>query len=316
MNKPETMSTTLPNSDATEPKTTSHAWRTYALLIALVVFWALNIPLAKMGMAYMSPIWLTIGRLAVGTVSVFALLIATKQLQLPKRRDLPLVISIGVLQMAIFQLLINLGMMTTHAGRAGILIYSTPLWVTPIAILLFSERLTMAKLLGLLCGIAGILVLFSPSSFNWHDKHTIIGNLLLLLAAVSWAIAMVHTRYGKWFSPPIVLLPWQLLIGTLISMCFIPFTTPFASIDWHLILWVVILFSGVVATGFGYYASLTVSKTLPVITTSLCMLAVPVLSLVFSDWLLGEKLTFSNLLASGLIIGGLVFITLENRQKK
>jgi drug/metabolite transporter (DMT)-like permease len=290
--------------------------RTYLLLVILVIIWALNVVFAKLGLNYMPPAWLTASRLVIGTVSAFILLIPLKRLKLPKRQDWPFIFSIGVLQIGIFQMFFNYGITEVNAGRASILTYSTPLWVTPIAILFFGEKLTRLKLLGLILGIAGIFVLFSPAHFDWSDKKVLIGNGFLLLASLCWAIAMLHSRYGKWHSSPLELLPWQLLIASILPCIIAPITEPWHLIQWHPVLIGVLLFSGILATALGYWMVVTVSKELPVITTSLALLSTPVLTLLFSVPILNEPLTANNLLSVMLIIAGLTCITLNNKRQQ
>src|SRR3546814_3100576 len=62
------------------------------------------------------------------------------------------------------------------AGRSAVLAYTTPLWVTPAAIVLLGERPTAFKLLGLALGFAGVAVLFNPLGFDWADPQVLLGN--------------------------------------------------------------------------------------------------------------------------------------------
>ena len=287
--------------------------RIYTLLVALVIFWALNMPLAKIGLEYMPPFWLTAARLVIGAVSMLLFLGITQRLKLPKTKDWLFILSIGILQMGLFQILINCGMVYVDAGRATILVYSTPLWVTPLAVLFFGEKLTKLKLLGVILGITGIFVRFSPSSFSWSDPKILLGNGILLLASFCWAIAMMHSRYGKWHSSPLELVPWQLLVSTPLPLILAVTTEPFSHIHWNTSLVSIILYSGIIATAFGYWASITISKTLPVVTTSLAMLGVPILALIFSALIIAEVITSGDLLAMALIISGLICIILENK---
>lgn len=288
-------------------------FRIYLLLIILVIFWSLNLIFTKIALAYMPPIWLTFVRFFVGTVAMFVFLGFQGQIKLPNRRDLPMIFSIGTLQMGIFQLLINYGLAFVAVGRASILIYSTPLWVTPLAIILFQEKLSKLKFFGLIAGLLGIVVLFSPASFDWSNHKVILGNSLLLLGSLCWAIALLHSRYGKWHRAPIDLIPWQLLIGMIPSLILAPLTEPVSAIHWNWILITTLLYNGIIATAFGYWASITISRKLPVVTSSLSFLAVPVLSLILSAIFLGEKLTAGDIIATILIIAGLVCIILESR---
>lgn len=290
--------------------------RVYTLLIILVVIWALNVVFAKIGLQYMPPIWLTAARVVIGAATAFIFLGLKGLIRWPQKGDWPFIISIGLFQIGLFQIFFNYGMLTVHAGRASILTYATPLWVMPLAILFFGEKLTSFKLVGFLLGISGIIILFSPGSFDWHDTQVLEGNGFLLLASLTWALVMLHTRYGKWHSEALYLLPWQLLISTIPPLLCAPIFESFHTIQWNWILIAIILFSGILATAIGYWLCIVVSKNLPVVTTSLALLNVPVLTLLFSAWFLHEPLTANNLLAMVLIIAGLSCIAAESHFKK
>lgn len=259
----------------------------------------------------MPPIWYSALRLAIGFITIFGILLWQKKIQLPSRKDLPLIFTIGLLQMACFLILINGGLLFVDAGRSAILVYSTPFLVTPIAVLFFEEKLTRFKLLGLLFGLVGLLLLFNPWSFDWHNSHTVIGNVLLLLAALCWAIAMLHTRYGTWHSPSLKLVPWQLLIASVFVIGAAYLVQPHPAISWTTRLWLTAIYNGVLATGFAYAAIIAVSKNLPVVNTSLLLLGVPVLGLILSSLWLGEHITANISIAMLFIVAGLATIVLE-----
>ena len=168
------------------------------LLIFVILIWGLNWPINKIGLEYMSPIVFATSRLIIATVSMFLIVILTRNFIWPTRQDLPIILTIGLLQMGIFVLLINVGLHLVEAGRSAILVYTTPIWVTPIAIFIFKEKAGFLKWLGLVLGIAGIIVLFGPWGIKWDNYAALLGNGILLLAAMCWAIAIICARHMKW----------------------------------------------------------------------------------------------------------------------
>ena len=65
-----------------------------------------------------------------------------------------------------------------------------------------------------------------------------------------------------------------------------------------------LLYAGVPGTALAYWATAMASRALPAVTTSLGLLATPVVSVVIATLWLGETLTVSLLSAIVLILGG------------
>ena len=76
--------------------------RAILLLALLVVIWGLNWVLAKKSLEFVSPVWVTAFRLVPVCIMFFVICIATKQLRIPVRADIPVIFSIGWLHMVGF----------------------------------------------------------------------------------------------------------------------------------------------------------------------------------------------------------------------
>ncbi|MFD1380587.1 hypothetical protein [Fodinicurvata halophila] len=74
----------------------------------------------------------------------------------------------------------------------------------------------------------------------------------------------------------------------------------------------VIAYNGPIATGFCYWATITVTRSLPAISTSLGLLGVPMVGVGSSVLLLGERLTPSLLLGLVGIVAGLALVNLAD----
>lgn len=276
----------------------------FLLLLATVLVWGANWPLLKMALGHCPPLWFAVLRLVLGILTLVLVLAPSGGLKRPARQDWPLVLSVGLLQMAAFGALINLGLMHVPAGRSSILAYTTPLWVAPGAVLLLGERLDRPRIAGLALGLAGVLALFNPLGFDWSDGGQLLGNGLLLGAALCWAAAILHVRRHRWAGSPLELLPWQMLVGLppMIALAWAVEGPPRADAS-AAFLWLS-AYNGPLATAFAAWAAITVTRKLPALTVSLSFLCVPVAGLLFSAWWLDEALTATNLAGLGMICAG------------
>ena len=80
-------------------------------------------------------------------------------------------------------------------------------------------------------------------------------------------------------------------------------------IVWTTRLAALMLYSGIVCTAFANWAMTMVNRSLPAVTTSLCLLATPLLGIISATVMLNEPLEPSLFLAMTLIIGGITLGT-------
>jgi drug/metabolite transporter (DMT)-like permease len=273
-------------------------------LLIVIVAWGLTWPVNKVVLATLSPLWAVTLRSAIATIALFALTAWRGRVTLPPRQDLPVLLSITLLHMVGFNLLTSWGLGLVPTGRTVVLAYTTPLWVTPGAALFLREPLTARRAVGVLIGLAGLMTLFNPLALDWSDRTVVLGNLAILGGALLWALSILHIRVHRWVSTPFALIPWETLLATALLVPIALVTTPPAPADWTPSFVVLLLYLGIVGTAIAYWATATASRHLPAVTTSLGLLATPVVSVITATLWLGEPLTLSLVIAIVLVLGG------------
>jgi drug/metabolite transporter (DMT)-like permease len=270
--------------------------------------WGLNWPIGKLLLEDLSPLWAVSLRSAVGTVALLVLCVLRRRLVAPERADVPVILSVGVLHMTIFSALVGLGLQFVTAGRSVVLAYTTPIWILPAAYLLLGEKAGLQRVSGALLGLAGLLVLFAPQHFAWHDAHALAGNVMVLAAALFWAMSILYVRAHKWVTPPFELTFWQAAVATAL-LCPLAYAIEGApsAVPGHA--WALLLYGGLFGIAIPYWALTTVNRAVPSSATSIGLLLVPVFGLG-SSWLLLAELPDATLLvAAALILGGVALGT-------
>ena len=273
-------------------------------LIIVILAWGLTWPVNKVVLATLSPLWAVTLRSLIATVALFALTAWRGRIAWPPRGDWPVLLSITLLHMVGFNLLASWGLGLVPTGRTVVLAYTTPLWVTPGAALLLGEPLTPRRTLGVLVGLAGLVTLFNPLVLDWGDRAVVLGHLAVLLAALLWAGSILHIRAHRWRSTPFALIPWETLLSTLLLAPIALWTQPAPAIDWRPLFVALLLYLGIVGTAVAYWAVATASRLLPAVTTSLALLATPVVSVITAALWLGEPVSLSLVVAIVLVLGG------------
>jgi len=284
------------------------------LLAFLVLMWGCNWPINKTILTYVSPLWYACLRLGLGAFSLFlAQAFLRVHIKPPSRVDIPIVLSVGIVQMAAVIALMTVGLANVPAGRSSILSYTMPLWVVPGAILFLGERLNFGRAAALALGAIGIAFMFNPAAFDWSDHRALIGNCCLLLAAALWAATIIHIRAHRWVGTSFDLAPWQMLIGLIpLSAVALWIEGPPPQVSLTVKTVIVALYSGPLITAFPFWAFVTVARRLPAITTSLTLLLVPVIGLLSSAILLNEPIDGSSVVGLLLIMSAIGTVNLAD----
>ncbi|MDH5490126.1 MAG: DMT family transporter [Rhodospirillaceae bacterium] len=301
------MNTAPPHND------TQKAW----LLLALAIFfWGVNWPIMKLGLGYIGPLWFAALRVMVACIVLFVGLGISGKLSLPQREEIPVMFSIGVVQIGIFMAIIHYALLYVEAGRSAVLAYTTPIWVTPLAVWFLGEKINRQKILGILIGIGGVAVLFNPLTFPWGLNEYTAGNAMLIAAAIMWAGAMVHVRGYGWTRPHLSLLPWQFLLGSIILVITAFTVEGVPNIPSSPDFIVIMTFNGIVATAFSFWAIIAATRVLPAAATAIGTLGVPVVGVVSSAIIIGEKPTPTMIAGAGLIVFGIAVFTFVRKHQR
>ena len=279
------------------------------LLAAVVLAWGTNWPATKMIVQDVTPLWATALRCMIAAAALAPLLWAQGDFIIPRRGDLPVVFCTSILHLVAFSALVAAGLQFVPAGRAIVLGYTTPLWVAIGAAMFLSEEITRRRAIGIGFGLAGLAVIFNPQTLNWGDRNALFGSGMILVAAFCWAGNIVYVRAHRWISTPFQLVFWQVLLAAGLLSVIAWFVEGPPQIVWTGRLCALLLYGGIVCTAFANWAMTMVNRSLPAVTTSLCLLATPLLGIFSAAAILGEPLEPSLFLAMTLIIGGIALGT-------
>jgi drug/metabolite transporter (DMT)-like permease len=270
-----------------------------ALLVLVALIWAVSWPVIKVGVSTVPPLWFGCLRYLIAAGCLFAFVASRRALAFPPRADWPLVAVSAVLQLAAYSALTGIALTVLPPGRASVLAFSTPIWVVPLAAWRLGERLSRSGLLGVALGLAGALVIASPS-LQAGDRQ-LLSYALLMGAAGAWAISIVFVRAHRFSASALELAPWQMLAaaGILLPLALLVEGQPprIASSGVASLAYV-----GPVATAFAYWAVVEVGRHFPASTVSMALLAAPGIGILISALTLGEEIGVS--LAGGAILIG------------
>jgi drug/metabolite transporter (DMT)-like permease len=188
-------------------------------------------------------------------------------------------------------------------GGAGV--YTSAIWVFPIAAVVIGERLTMRRLAAVVLGTAGLLVLVMP----WDERlarSTGTGIVLLVVTAFAIAVTTAHVRAHRWVASPWQLMPWALALAAVPVLVVAWVTEGAPRFDGGVGSAAIIVYEVVVASSFGLWGLLTVTRALPAITTSILLMGIPVVGLGAAVLAGRDALGWSLIVGSALVIAGVL----------
>jgi drug/metabolite transporter (DMT)-like permease len=164
------------------------------LWIVLAALWSSSYTAIKVGVATLEPVILVAGRLTIGALVLFLVLKMNRMTLSWRLDDWKHYAVSGLLGSAIPFLLISYGEQTVDSALASILMGIAPVTTVFMASIVFADEfLTRRIVLGLVCGIAGIILLVGPAALT-ELGGDLPAQLSILAAALCYGVTTIYVR--------------------------------------------------------------------------------------------------------------------------
>jgi len=278
----------------------------YAALALLTLIWGSNWIFMKLALQSANPVIFNVQRTWLATVVLFAVLFWRRGSMLPESW-------IAVIVTGLFQTTINFASTTMAvagggAGRASVLVFTMPFWTLLLAWAVLRERIKGYQWLAVACALSGMVLLVEP--WQWHGE--LAPKLWAVLSGFGWAAGTVATKYfqrGHRFDA-LNFIAWQMLVGVL-PLTLLPFLFDLPATQWSGTFILLLFQVGAVSTALGFLLWMAILRWLPAGTASLNMFAIPVIALLSSMAVFGERLTRGEWIGIGCIGIGLAIISID-----
>jgi len=285
---------------------------TWLLLAALTVGWGLNWPMMKIALAEV-PVWtLRAVSLVAGAAGIFLIAWGAGRALLPPREHWARLASSSLFNVTLWNLCVAYGLLHLPAGRTVILAYTMPIWVVLLSRLVLRESLTRRRMAGLALGMAGMALLIGDELALLRAAP--IGALLVIGAAIAWAVGTVLVKRFPTDLPTTSFTGWQLAIGGL------PVILGALILDhdkWHPVgSWaaVAVAYNMLVAFIFCHWAWFKIVSRASAGVSALGTLMIPVVGVLSSMLVLGERPSWQEYAALASVIGAIATVVIPRRQ--
>lgn len=288
------------------PRQAAPALLGIGLIALLSLSWGFHWPILKFGLSEIPPLsFRGIATMLGGAALLLMARLSGRRLW-PSRRELPMLLCMALANITAWQLLTAYGLTLMPAGRAIILAYTMPLWAILLSAVVLGEGVDFRRLIGLFLGLAGMAMLLGDEMLGIGRAP--LGALLVVMAALSWAAGTVFTKGFAWQLSLTAMVGWQLFIGA-IPMIF--GAAIFEAGNWAMPgLWslLALLYTIIIATFMANLVWFRILQLYPAGIASISTLMNPVVGVVASALLLGERLGATEIAALALVVGALATV--------
>lgn len=231
------------------------------------------------------------------------------------KQDIKTFLLCAISGIAVNQLMFFKGLSMTFPIHASLLMLTSPILITFIAAFLIRERITPQKILGLLLGIGGALVLVVWGKDVQLNADTVWGDIDVFINAATYAFYLVWVKPLMQKYSPLTVIRWVFTFGWLMVL-------PFGWKEFTQIPWSAFSFQDGVATGFvvlfttffAYLFNTYGLQTLSASTAGAYIYSQPIFAALISVFFYGEHLTGIKILAALFIFSGVYLVGVKRKE--
>lgn len=280
-------------------------------LVVASIFWASSGVAAKTLLKTFDPITVGAIRLTIASITILPFFLQhTKKFSWKLFRD---VFPVSLVTAANF-IIFLFGIKLTTANASGMIYTGTPLLAAILAALFIGERISKRKIVGILVGLIGVLIILLLPVFEGHALPVgdLTGNLMIVGAMTAFALYNVGSRrlINKHYHP-LTITGFSLMTSAAAfwTLWLLFPHTPLQPIVETPSLLMIAVYMGIMVTTVPYVLHQWAVKHSSATTASLTTYIQPVFGFIFNGIFLGEILSGGFLVGTTLVFIGVTLVT-------
>ena len=235
-----------------------------------------------------------------------------------ERKDLMVILFGGLLGFVISQSLTAWALDFTTPVYFSLIAALTPVGVMLMAALFIGEKITWIKVLGVILGIVGALLMLVKGWQAGAGKNDVLGIFLAILSVLTWAIYLIVTRKVSQKYSSVTQMKWVFLISAIVT---VPIAMPefgaqalySSAVNWEGIAEMAFLVLG--ATVLGYFLIPVAMKTLHATTVSIYTNLQPIVASMVAIFVGQDFLSGDKIVAAALVLLSAYIVTNATGEK-
>lgn len=282
-------------------------------LFILYLIWGFNWVVMKEATLFFPPVLFSCYRFVIGAVVLIGITLWCR-MPLPPKRYWPWIIATGLLQIAVNNAAIQIGVTSLGAGLVAVVNYSMPVWMSILAYFILHETLTKRKILGIVLSMVGMYVLMDVEIVG-----DITGLLLTIGGAIAWAIAAVIVKYQdkvmhrqrqKETCTMIQYTTWQIAAGALFLWVYAMLFEQ-GQVTWTPMAVSCLAYNGVLASALAFFLWNYILTKMEASKAGVASLGVPVVGVICNVIFMHEAVHWNTAVGMVLILAGIFLIVAQ-----
>ena len=282
-------------------------------LFILYLIWGFNWVVMKEATLFFPPVLFSCYRFVIGAVVLIGITLWCR-MPLPPKRYWPWIIATGLLQIAVNNAAIQIGVTSLGAGLVAVVNYSMPVWMSILAYFILHETLTKRKILGIVLSMVGMYVLMDVEIVG-----DITGLLLTIGGAIAWAIAAVivkyqdkvmHRQQQKETCTMIQYTTWQIAAGALFLWVYAMLFEQ-GQVTWTPMAVSCLAYNGVLASALAFFLWNYILTKMEASNAGVASLGVPVVGVICNVIFMHEAVHWNTAVGMVLILAGIFLIVAQ-----
>lgn len=282
-------------------------------LFILYLIWGFNWVVMKEATLFFPPVLFSCYRFVIGAVVLIGITLWCR-MPLPPKRYWPWIIVTGLLQIAVNNAAIQIGVTSLGAGLVAVVNYSMPVWMSILAYFILHETLTKRKILGIVLSMVGMYVLMDVEIVG-----DITGLLLTIGGAIAWAIAAVIVKYQdkvmhrqrqKETCTMIQYTTWQIAAGALFLWVYAMLFEQ-GQVTWTPMAVSCLAYNGVLASALAFFLWNYILTKMEASKAGVASLGVPVVGVICNVIFMHEAVHWNTAVGMVLILAGIFLIVAQ-----
>lgn len=289
--------------------------KAHIALLFVSLFYGMNYSIAKIVMDdnYIQPLGFILLRVSTATILfwIFHALFVKEKVAF---KDFGLLILCAVFGIAINQMFFFMGLARTTPINASLIMTINPILVLISSALLIGEKVTVRKMIGILIGCVGAAWLITYGKRVNFESEGLLGDLLVLINATSYAIYLVIVKSLIKKYHPITVVKWLFFFGFFMVL---PFGwKDLSTVQWTaftLPVWLAVVYVLIFTTFVVYLLNAYALSIVNASTVSIYIYLQPLVASITAILMQKDILTLPKILAGLLIFVGVYLVSIQKR---